>query len=241
MLRRPSTRSPSGGSTATIWIVGVLLLEEAPGAHQRAAGAEPGDEVGDLGNVTPDLGSGALVVGARVGVVAVLIDEAPFGVLVGELLGAAHGAVRALVAGRQDDLGAHDLEHLAALDRHALRQQDLDRVSLEAGDRRQRDAGVARRRLEDRLAGQQPAVLLGGLDHRLGDPVLDRAERVLHLELGEDAHVRVGREVGDVDDRRVADQVEHVGVHGADPRQSLLSRSTRVMSRATTFESRGFR
>jgi hypothetical protein len=89
---------------------------------------------------------------------------------------------------------------------------------LEASDRRQRDTGVSRRRLQDRLARQQRAVLLGGLDHRLGDPVLDRTERVLHLELGEDPHVGVGRQVGDVDDRRVTDQVEHVGVDGAEPR-----------------------
>ena len=120
-----------------IWMLGVLLLEEAPRAHQRAGRAEPGDEVRDLGNVTPDLGSGALVVGARVGVVAVLIDEAPLGVLVGRAAAPAARRRSTLLAGGQDHLGAHDLEHLAALDRHALGQQDLDRVSLETGDRRQ--------------------------------------------------------------------------------------------------------
>src|SRR4029079_14688382 len=35
--------------------VRVLLLEEAPSAHQRAGSAETGDEVRDLGDVTPDL------------------------------------------------------------------------------------------------------------------------------------------------------------------------------------------
>jgi hypothetical protein len=136
-------------------------------------------------------------------------------VLLGELLGTAHGAVRALLAGRQDDLGAHDLEHLATLDRHALGEQDLDRVALQAGDRGQRDPGVARRRLEDGLAGEQRAVLLGRFDHRLGDAVLHRPEGVLHLELGEDAHVGTGRQVRHVDDRGVTHEVEHVGVHGA--------------------------
>ena len=42
--------------------------------------------------------------------------------------------------------------------------------------------------------GQQVTVLLGLLDHRLGDAVLDRAERVLALELGEDPDVGVRRE-----------------------------------------------
>ena len=38
----------------------------------------------------------------------------------------------------------------------------------------------------------EAAFLLGGLDHRLGDAVLHGAERVLHLHLGEDAHVEDG-------------------------------------------------
>ena len=79
-------------------IVRVLLLEEPAGAHQRAAGAEAGDEVGDLRAVAPDLRPGALVVGPRVGVVAVLVEEAPLGMLGGHLLGPAHGAVGALLA-----------------------------------------------------------------------------------------------------------------------------------------------
>ena len=74
-------------------IVGVLLLEERADAHQRAAGAEAGDEVGDLGAVAPDLRAGALVVRPRVGVVAVLVEEAPLGVLGGQRLRPAHGAV----------------------------------------------------------------------------------------------------------------------------------------------------
>src|SRR4051812_17916644 len=63
--------------------VGVLLLEEPPDAHERPGGAEPGDEVGDLGAVAPDLGAGAFVVGLRVRGVAVLEREEPVGVLEG--------------------------------------------------------------------------------------------------------------------------------------------------------------
>ena len=196
--------------------VRVLLLEEAAGAHQRAAGAEAGDEVGDLRAVLPDLRARALVVGAWVGVVAVLVQEAPLRVLGGQRLGAPHGPVGPFGARREDDLGTEHLEHLAALDGDVLRQQDLDRVALEAGDRRQGDAGVARRRFDDGLPGVQVAVLLGVLDHRLGDAILDRAERVLALQLGEDPHVRVRGQRRDVDHRRVADQVEHAVVHAGD-------------------------
>ena len=61
--------------------VGVALLEEAPDAHERAGRAQPGDEVGELGDVAPDLRAGALVVRLRVGGVAVLEREPPLGVL----------------------------------------------------------------------------------------------------------------------------------------------------------------
>ena len=58
--------------------------------------------------------------------------------------------------------------------------------------------------------GLQATALLGVLDHRLGDAVLDRAERVLAFELGDDAHVGIRRQPADVDHRSVADHVEHI-------------------------------
>ena len=51
---------------------------------------------------------------------------------------------------------------------------------------------------------------LGVLDHRLGDAVLDRAGRVVALELGPDAHAGLGREARQLDERRVADRLEDV-------------------------------
>ena len=67
--------------------------------------------------------------------------------------------------------------------------------------------------------GVEPAVLLRLLDHRQGDAVLHRATGVLALELDQDAHVGVGAERGDLDERRVADQVEDAGdvAHGGAP------------------------
>ena len=50
------------------------------------------------------------------------------------------------------------------------------------------------------------------LDEVLRDAILDRTRRVQHLELGEDAHVRVGAHARDLDQRRVADRVEDVRV-----------------------------
>jgi hypothetical protein len=183
-------------------------------AHERAGGAEAGHEVGDLGAVTPDLGARALVVGPRVGLVGVLVEEHPLRVLVGQRLRPAHRPVGPLLARAEDDLGAPHLEGQAALDRHVLRHDDLDRVAAGAGDHGQGDAGVAGRRLDDRPAGGQRAVGLGLLDHRPGDAVLDRPGRVLALQLGEDADLGVGAQPADVDHRRVADEVEDGGVDG---------------------------
>ena len=110
-----------------------------------------------------------------------------------------------------------DLEQLAPLGRHVLGHHDLDRVALDAGDHRHGDAGVARRRLDDGAARRQGPVLFGFADHRPGDAVLHRPCRVLTLELGEDANLRIGAQIGDIDDRRVADEVEDGRVDSHNP------------------------
>ena len=131
--------------------VGVLLFQVPPRTHQRAARAEAGDEVGDLGNVAIDLRTGALVVRHRVRIVRVLVEEAELRMQRCHLLRTTHRTVAALRAGRQDELRAEHLQHLATLDADALRHQDHDRVTLHLGDGGQGDAGVTRRGLEDRL------------------------------------------------------------------------------------------
>ena len=55
--------------------------------------------MGDLGAVPPDLGAGSLVVRLRVGVVGVLVEEDPLGVLGVQALGEADGPVRTFGAG----------------------------------------------------------------------------------------------------------------------------------------------
>ena len=131
----------------------LLLLEVAPDAHERAARAEAGDEDVDLGAVAPDLrarcprSARAGWRGCRTGT-----GTHERRVVGAELLRHADRAVAALVGGRQHDLGAEDLEQLAALDRHVLRHHDAQPVAAAAGDHREADARVARRRLEDRVA-----------------------------------------------------------------------------------------
>ena len=193
----------------------VVLLQPPADAHQRAAGAEPGDERGHLVELVEDLDRGAVVVGARVGLVAVLVGHVVGGVGLGHLERQLDRAVRALGALGVDDLGAEHAQQLGALLGDVVGHHDLQRVALAAADHRQRDAGVAGGRLEDRLAGLDRALGLGGLDHRLRDPVLDRAGRVAALELGEDPHAGLRRQPRQLDQRRVADRLDHVAVAAA--------------------------
>jgi hypothetical protein len=131
-------------------------------------------------------------------------------------LRAPHRAVAAFLARSEDQFSTEHLQHLSALDRNTVRHENRDRVTLHLRNRRQRNAGVARRRFNDALARLKRSVLLGLLDHLLGDAILNRAERVLAFELGDDAHFRVRREAADIDQRRIADQVEHTVVDHRD-------------------------
>src|SRR6185436_10884328 len=104
---------------------------------------------------------------------------------------------------------------LRALLRDVVRHHDLQRVALALADHRERDAGVAGCRLEDRLAGSDRPLLLGVLDQRARDAVLDGAGGITRLELRPDAHARLRREPLQLDERRVADRLHDVAVAAA--------------------------
>ena len=95
---------------------------------------------------------------------------------------------------------------------HLVRHHQHDTVAFGARDQREAEAGVAGGRLDHRAAGLQPAVALGGLDHRHADAILDRAARVLRLELQEQL-AAAGVEARHLDQRRVADEAENRGTH----------------------------
>ena len=75
-----------------------LLAQEAPDAEQGPRRPEPRHEVRDAGAVPQDLGSRPLVVRLGVGRVAVLVEEDPLRVLLGQDPRHAHRAVRPLAA-----------------------------------------------------------------------------------------------------------------------------------------------
>ena len=176
-------------------------------AHQRAARAEARNDDVDAVERGSDLCTRPLVVRARVRLVRVLERHEVLRFPFGQLERQPDCAVRSLLAGGVDDLRAEEAEQALALLRRAFRHHAGERVALQLRHECERDAGVAARGLEELTSGLELARRLGRLDHRLRDAVLDRAGRVLSLELRVDADVADGTEL---DERRVADQPEDV-------------------------------
>ena len=96
---------------------------------------------------------------------------------------------------------------LAALHAHGLRHGQHHAVPARGGDHGERDAGVAAGRLHDgRLVRRDEAGLLGGVDHREADAVLDAAAGVERLQLPDDRRAGALGEAAQLDQRRAADQ-----------------------------------
>ena len=80
--------------------------------------------------------------------------------------------------------------------------------------------------------GREPAVLLGGLDHREPDAVLHRAAGVQVLELREELARDVAAEPLEPHDRRVPDELEHGGELAARHAARSLLRGSRSATRS---------
>ncbi len=143
--------------------------------------------------------------------VAELVDEVG-ALLVGDALAEILVILRVTLAdigARQHDLRAHRAQVEDLLLAHLVGQDEDELVALLRRHQRQADAGVAGRRLDERVAGLDVAALLGLLDHRDADAVLDRAAGIREFELEEQA-AGAGVELRDFEHRRAADHVEDV-------------------------------
>ena len=121
--------------------------------------------------------------------------------------------------------------------RHLVGNDEDDAITFRAGDKREAEAGVARGGFDDRAAGLQMPVALGGFDHRESDAILDRAGRVLVLELHEKL-ARTGVHPRDLDQRRVADERKNCGRFvargsGGESHGTCENRDTRYYVRAS--------
>ena len=188
--------------------LGPPLLQHLADTGDRASGADSGDEGVHLAaGGRPDLLGGRAAVDLGVGGVVELLrhEGAP---LIGDLAGQVDGLVHAAQRRRLVHLGAIGAQQVGALAGHPLGERQDALVAARRADHRQRDAGVAAGRLDDqRATALDLARLLGSVDHRHPDPVLDRARRVEVLQFRADLGVDALAEALQGDHRRVADRV----------------------------------
>jgi hypothetical protein len=115
-----------------------------PGAGDRAAGADAGDQDVDRAlGIVPDFLGGGLAVDLGVGGVLELLRNDRIRQRRGQFLGLGDRALHALRAFRQHQFGAEQRQHLAALDRHRLGHGEDQLVALGCGREGERDAGIA--------------------------------------------------------------------------------------------------
>jgi len=124
--------------------------------------------------------------------------------------GQADRPVGSLLGGRQNHLGPVGADDLPPFDRHRFAHHDLHGIALDNPHDGQPDARVARRGFDDRLAGRQASVLLGGLDHPQRNAVLDASRGIEAFELGEDFHFRIGAQPVDPNHRGRADGPQNI-------------------------------
>jgi hypothetical protein len=182
---------------------------------ERAAGADAADDgIEVVIHLLPDFWRRGLLVRAGIGRIAELVDVEGVGRLARETLRQVTIVFRMSLAdirAGQHHLGAHGPEVKDLLLAHLVGNDEEQPITFLRRHQREPEPGVARRCLDQRAAGRQPAVTLGRLDEIEPDAILDRAAGILILEL-EKKPARAGVEVRDGDHRRMADHLQDVAV-----------------------------
>src|SRR5216117_2372797 len=189
---------------------GHFLLEHLADPGHRAPGPDARDECVEVpADGLENLQRRGAPMSFGVRRVLELLGHEVLRVLAAELLGRVHRAGHTLDRGRQVELGAEPRQEPLALHAHVIGHRENEPIALHRGGHGEPDARVAAGRLDDRRARFETALLLRGLEHRHGDPVLDAPAWIHRLELGEDARAARLREPVQADNRRVPDQLQH--------------------------------
>ena len=190
---------------------GLAALERLTDAGDRAAGADAADEDVHLAfGVLPDLKRRGATMDLRVGRVLELLGHKVLAAGAGDVFGMANGTRHAVGSRREHEFSAEGLEHPPPLEAHALRHRDAELVATGRADIGQPDAGVAAGGLDNDRVWADPAVPLGRVDHRAGDPVLDAPERIHILDLADHRrHAALGHPP-QANKRRAADALGNV-------------------------------
>ena len=190
----PGICEPSVGLAADDLDRRILLLEKARHAHDGAGGAHAGDEMRDLAaGIAPDFRAGAFVVRQRIVRIGELVEnDRPCPRRASFRRRRAPSPCRR-PCGVSTNSRAERRHGLPAFDRKVFRHHQHHAVAHHRRRHRQRDAGVAAGRLDQRVAGLDLAALLGAPDHRQRRPVLDRSRRIVALELGQQRVAGIAR------------------------------------------------
>jgi hypothetical protein len=153
---------------------------------------------------------GGVVVGFPVRVVVVLIRiEIAIGVGCIEAARLTNGAVSALERTCQPQLGAKRPKDELSLGTRVFRQAQRHFVPTRRAHHRVGDAGVSRRRIQNRAVRSQTTGGLALQNHARGRPVFHRSTRVLPLGLRVQLHSRrLALELAQPDQWRASDHVE---------------------------------
>ncbi len=160
---------------------------------------------GALG-LTPDFRASGGVV--RLGVVAVgeLIQHlaTAFGL---HALSKVAGAFHAFFLTDQNQFGTVGGHGRLAFGAGVVRHDQDHLVTLDRGGHGQRDSGITRGRLDQRIAGVDLPAQLGASDHRQRRTVLDRTRRVVPFELEQKGVAGSAGQALQTDQRSVADAI----------------------------------
>src|SRR5208283_5596302 len=130
----------------------------------------------------------------------------------GELLRAGNRALHAFRAGRQNQLRPEHRQQRAAFHRHRFRHGQNDFVTLGRRDEGEGNAGVAACRLDDDGVFFEDAALLGVLNHRHADAILDAAERIEKFALEKNGSGQAGGDLVQFNQRGAPDGLDDVVV-----------------------------
>ena len=113
-----------------------------------------------------------------------------------QLLGTRHGAGHALRPGGEHHLGSVGADKPPALDAHGVGHGDDEAVAFGRAHHGEADAGIARGRFDDGVAGSDAAVGLRFVDHGQGHAVLYRAGWVEIFKFGKKRAGQRGLQAG---------------------------------------------
>src|SRR5581483_358610 len=210
MRRRLSTREHG----ALRWLDRDHAKARLPGLNvfvhtgESAAGSDAGDQDVDLAiGVVPDFGPGGFTMNLWIRRVGELLRHPTVRSRAQYFLGFGNGPLHALGSGRQDDLGAECAQHNATFHAHGVRHDQDEPVSAHCRHECQADPGVTAGRLDDHgLAGLNPALAFGFVDHADADAVLHAVARIKPFEFRDHRGVAAHRDFVQVNQWSATDQ-----------------------------------